>query len=218
MLAQYRPFEDGSADMHAAHEDLVVAACQSNGGEFPNLEACRQFIERQLCVELELQEVRDARDRLVAEGQAVKVGGGLALTVDTRATLDAERVAWEDARGAAFVEWEIAIRRSFPAMSDDHIAVLQDQVGPWLDRVIATHGAEAGLLLYPSHPKAVGLIEAITKIDLSFLPSCDETLEHQRTAAFRLLVRNPTDAQSEYLDRLLNTGFYLTVMTLDPRL
>lgn len=130
MLAQYRPFEGGSADMHAAHEDLVVAACQSNGGEFSNLEACRQFIERQLCVELELQEVRDARDRLVAEGQTVKVGGGLALTVDARATLDAERVAWEDAREAAFVEWEIAIRRSFPAMSDDHIAVLKDQVGP----------------------------------------------------------------------------------------
>ena len=61
------------------------------------------------------------------------------------------------------------------------------------------------------------LIDAITKIDLSFLPHCDEALEPHRAAAFRLLVRNPTDAQSEYLGRLLNTGFYLTVMTLDPR-
>jgi hypothetical protein len=217
MLAQYRPFEGGSAGMHAAHDDLVAAACQSNGGQFANLEACRQFIERQLCVELELQEVREARDRLIADHQIVKTNGGLALTADARATLDAERVAWEDARDTAFAEWEIALRRWFPGMSDEHIAILKNQVGPWLDRVVATHGAEASLLLYPSHPKAASLIEAITKIDLGFLPRCDELLEHHRAAAFRLLVRSPTDAQSMYLDRLLNTGFYLTVMTLDPR-
>jgi hypothetical protein len=217
MLAQYRPFEGGSAGMHAAHDDLVVAACQSNGGQFENLEACRQFIEQRLCVELELQEVRDARDRLILDNQVVKRDGGLALTPDARATLDAERIAWEDARDTAFAEWEVALRRWFPGMPDVHIAVLKDQVGPWLDRVVATHGAEASLLLYPSHPKAASLIDAITKIDLGFLPRCDESLEHNRAAAFRLLVRNPTQAQGMYLDRLLNTGFYLTVMTLDPR-
>jgi hypothetical protein len=217
LLAQYRPFEGGSADMHAAHDDLVVAACQSNGGQFANLEACRQFIEHQLCVELELQEVRDARDRLIGDDQVAKMNGGLALTPDARTALDAERVAWEDARDTAFAEWEVALRRWFPGMSDEHIAILKDHVAPWLDRVVATHGAEASLLLYPSHPKAATLIDALTKIDLSFLPRCDESLEHHRAAAFRLLVRNPTEAQSVYLDRLLNTGFYLTVMTLDPR-
>ncbi|MGA2165742.1 MAG: hypothetical protein ABSH36_14925 [Solirubrobacteraceae bacterium] len=217
LLAQYRPFEDGSADMHAAHDDLVAAAIQTNGGQFANLEECRKFVEQRFCIELELQEVREARDRLIAEGRAVKVGGGIELTEDAGASLDSERIAWEEARGTAFVEWEVAIRRSFPTMSDEHISTLKDQVGPWLDRVVATHGAETSLLLYPAHPKAPALIAAIEKIDLGFLPRCDEDLERQRAAAFRLLVRNPTEAQSEYLGRLLNTGFYLTVMTLDPR-
>jgi hypothetical protein len=218
LLAQYRPFERGSADMYAAHDDLVSAACQSNDEPFSSIEACRQFVKANFYVELELAEVRDSRERLLTAGLAQKIGAGIGLTADAREAFDAERRAWEDAQKTAFVEWEIAIRRSFPSMPDEHIATLKDQVGPWLDRVVAMHGAEAGLLLYPSHPKAPKLFEAISKIDLGFLPPCDGTLEHQRAAAFRLLVRNPTDAQSEYLGRLLNTGFHLTVMTLDPRL
>ncbi len=217
LLAQYRPFERGSADMYAAHDDLVAAACQSSDDPFSSIEACRQFIKANFYVDLELAEVRDSRERLVMAGLAQKIGAGIGLTAETRKMFDVERTAWEDARKTAFMEWEIAIRRSFPLMPDEHIATLKDQVGPWLDRVVATHGAEAGLLLYPSHPKAPELVEAISKIDLSFLPRCDAALDHQRAAAFRLLVRNPTDAQSEYLGRLLNTGFYLTVMTLDPR-
>src|SRR5438270_8369302 len=93
-LAQYRPFEDGSAGMETAHDDLVVAACQSNGGEFANLEACRQYISKEFCVELEISEVRDARDRLESAGHAVKAAGGLSLTSVTRALLDAERAEW----------------------------------------------------------------------------------------------------------------------------
>lgn len=217
ILAQYRPFEDGSAGMHTAHDDLVVAASQSNGGQFPSLEACRRFIGSRFNVELELEEVRSSRDRLAEANQVTKVGGGLALTADARATLDAERAAWEGARDTAFAEWELALRKHFGGMPDEHIEVLKEQVGPWLDRVVATHGAEAGLLLYPTHPRAASLVEAISKINLSFLPQCDPVLEPHRVAAFRLLVRSPTDAQSEYLGRLLNTGFYLTVLTLDPR-
>lgn len=170
LLAQYRPFEGGSADMHAAHDDLVAAACQSNGGTFLNLEACRQFIREHFCVELELGEVREARERLVGDGQAEKLGAGIGLTEDGSETLDAERLAWEDARQAASAEWEIAIRRTFPSMPDEHISTLKGQVGTWLDRVIATHGAEAGLLLYPSHPKAPQLIEAIERSILGSFP------------------------------------------------
>ena len=216
-LVQYRPFEDGSAGMETAHDDLVVAACQSNHGEFAHLEACRQFISKEFCVELEISEIRDARDRLEAAGHAVKAGGGLSLTSVTRALLDAERAEWERARETAFAEWEVSLRKSFPAMPDAHIDVLKDQVKPWLDRVIAMHGAEASLLLYPSHPRAAELEESVKRLDLGFLPDCDADLKPQRVAAFRMLVREPTVAQREFLGRLLNTGFYLTVMTLDPR-
>lgn len=95
MLAQYRPFEDGSAGIQAAHDDLVFTACHSNGGRFPNLEACRQFIETRLRVELELAEVRDARDRLVRDDQPVKVDGGLELTAEARAMLAAPTAGCE---------------------------------------------------------------------------------------------------------------------------
>lgn len=121
LLAQYRPFEEGLAGARAAHDDLIITACQTNGGAFPSLEACRQFVKDRLRVELELSEVREARGRLIDDGQAIAVGGGLELTPVTRAALDAERKTWEHARETALVEWEIAIRRTFPAMPDEHI-------------------------------------------------------------------------------------------------
>jgi hypothetical protein len=216
-LAQYRPFQSGSADMETAHDDLVVAACQGNGGAFTSLDACRVFISDEFRVDLEIVEIRDSRDRLETAGQAVRDAGGLSLTPVTRALLDAERAEWERARETAFAEWEVSLRKAFPVMPDEHIKILESQVQPWLDRVIALHGAEAGLLLYPAHPRAAKLEQAIRGLDLGFLPECDAKLKPHRRDAFRMLVRDPTAAQREFLGRLLNTGFYLTVMTLDPR-
>jgi hypothetical protein len=216
-LAQYRPFDYGSSGLHAAHDDLVTAACEANDGGFTALEACRAFIAREYKVELELSEVRDARKRLIATGAIQQVGGGLALTATGHSVLAAQREAWQAAETQALVDWEAALRKQFPEFTREDIDTLKTQLRPWLDRVLAIHAAEAGLLLYPDSPHCEQVVRLMANADLGFLPSCRPELETCRASAFRMFVRRPTDAQREFLSRLLNTAFYLTVLTIDPR-
>jgi hypothetical protein len=216
-LAQYRPFEGGAEGMEAVHDDLVMAACQSNDGSFTSLEACGAFIKESWRIQLEIGEIREARDRLAESGLARRVGGGLELSPGARKRLEEEREGWERAESEAFLEWEGSVRGAFPSLDDEGIGTLREQFRPWLDQVIARHGAEASLLLYPEHARAEQLFESLATTDLGFLPDCDPDVDAVRVSAFRMFVREPTPAQREFLGRLLNTGFYLTVLSLDPR-
>lgn len=216
-LAPYAPFEDGSAGMAAVHDDLVTVACHITDGGFANLENCRVFIEGQWHVELELAEVRDARDRLRAAGHLNQDGAQLALTPVIHAQLDARRERWEAAEALALEDWEVALRSEFTWLTTEDVHSLRADLRPWLDRVISQHGADGGFLLYPENPRAAALVDSLADLDLSFLPACRDQLAEVRTAAFRLFVREPTLSQREFLGRLLNTGFYATVLSLDPR-
>jgi hypothetical protein len=216
-LAQFRPFENGPAGLAAVHSELVESACQSNDGGFPSDAACCDFIRRNWKTELEINEIVAARSLLQRRGRIEKNGAGLALTDVVRNELDQQRAQWERAETTAMEEWEQAVRTEYPFLADDDVAALREQVRPWLDHVIARHGAEASLLLYPGHERRDGLDKAIAASDLRFLPDCRPKVNDIRPAAFWMFVRQPTAAQREFLGRLLNTGFYLTVLSLDPR-
>jgi hypothetical protein len=203
--------------MEAVHDDLLTVSCHLAGGSFDSLEACRVFIKEMWRTELELDEVRNGRERLVAAGTASKAGGGFALTSIARRELESQRKTWEDSEALALEEWEVELRATYPFLQSEDVAVLKQQLRPWLDRVIAHHGAEASLLLYPAHPRAIELSRAIGDISLDFLPECGPELIELRAPAFRAFVREPTPAQRTFLGRLLNTGFYSTVLSLDPR-
>jgi hypothetical protein len=216
-LAPYAPFEDGSAGMAAVHDDLVTVACHIVDGGFPNLESCRVFIEDQWHVELELSEIRAARDRLRLAGHLNREGAQLALMPVMHADLDARRTRWESAEALALEDWEVALRSEFTWLTTEDVQILIRDLRPWLDRVISQHGADGGFLLYPQNPRAAALVESLANLDLNFLPACRPELAGVRTAAFRLFVREPSLSQREFLGRLLNTGFYATVLSLDPR-
>jgi hypothetical protein len=216
-LAQYRPFDRGGASIEMVHDDLLRAACQTNDGGFANLEAGRLFIKDLWKIELELDEVRDARERLIEAGVAEKVGGGLALSEDHRTEMERVRGEWEEAEHKALAEWEIALRSEYPFLSDEGLAELRGQLRPWIEEVICRHGAEASLLLYPGNERAERLIGSLPDADLSFLPKASREIAGIRAAAFRMFIRQPTEMQLAYLARLFNTGFYQTVLSLDPR-
>ena len=129
----------------------------------------------------------------------------------------AEREAWEASERQALVDWEIAVRRTFPQLDGTDIAEFKAQLRPWLDRALMLHGAESGLLLHPESQYCERLVKSMANVNLGFLPDCREELKRFRPGAFRLLVRNPTEAQRGFLSRLLNTAFYSTVLSIDPR-
>lgn len=216
-LAQFRPFEAQAERMEAVHGELVETSCHTNGGSFPSSAACREFIKNKWSIDLELHEVELAKERLEHEGRLKKNGPGLCITDVARTELNEQRGSWEQAESTAMDEWETAVRAEFPFLKDEEVLTLKGQVRPWLDQVIARHGAEASLLLYPAHARRNALSEAIAGTNLNFLPDCGKNLKAIRPAAFWMLVRQPTAAQREFLGRLLNTGFYLTVLSLDPR-
>jgi hypothetical protein len=216
-LAQYRPFDGGSEGIEMVHDDLVVAACQSAGGEFASLEACREFIQSNWKIELEINEIRESRERLEGRGVAEKLGGGLAISDQKKKELEKVRAVWEGWETQAVEEWETSIREDFPLLGDADLEKLRAQLRPWLDHVICRHGAEASLLLYPGDDRAAKLIDSLGNTDLSFLPDLGRDLNGIRTNAFRMFIREPTETQLAFLGRLLNTGFYQTVLSLDPK-
>lgn len=217
-LAQFCPFEEGGDAREAAHDDLVASACQTGDGGFKSLDDCRSFIAGKWKIDLEVHEIEAARTRLEAAGRCTSSQRmGIALTPEGEEDLLQRRQGWEQAAETAIQEWEEAVRREYPLLSNDDIVTLRDQLRPWIDQVITRHGAEASLLLYPSHPRAKELTDSVAHADLGFLPECSPALRKIRPDAFRLLVRKPTNAQRQFLGRLLNTGFYLTVLSLDPR-
>ena len=215
-LAQYRPFEGDGEGMEAVHDDLVMAACQSASG-FRSLEECRVFVRDTWHIDLEIGELRESRDRLEGSGLARQQGGGLDLTPGASKRLEEERQTWEEAERQAVQEWEAAVREEYPLLAESDVSTLKQQLRPWLDHVIARHGAEASLLLYPEHERADQLVESLERTDLDFLPACDAELAGVRSGAFRMFVREPSPSQRELLGRLLNTGFYRTVLSLDPK-
>jgi len=216
-LAQYRPFDGGAESIDMVHEDLVIASCQTNGGGFQSLEECRKFIEGRWKIELEINEIRNVRDRLEGKKLATRLGGGLVLSERKQEELEKVRAVWERWEAQALEEWETTLRQDFPLLREEDLAKLGRQLRPWLDEVICRHGAEASLLLYPGDDRAARLIHSLGGTDLSFLPNLGKDLNAIRGDAFRMFIREPTETQLAFLSRLLNTGFYQTVLSLDPR-
>jgi hypothetical protein len=215
-LAQYRPFSDEGRDLAGTLEELVVVAALLNGGAFPNLGACQDGIKGLWGIELEIGEVRSVVDRLVEEARGVRIGGGFELTADEIAAkqeIADEMLAIEH---EAFEEWRKTVFDLGPALSAGDFLTLCADLRAWLARVVARHGVESALILYPENPRAQKLFEELEALGLSFLPHRGGPLGRLRDRAFQLFVRQPTETQRRFLANLLNTSFHQTVLSLDP--
>lgn len=215
-LAQYRPFADEGRDLAAALEELVVIAAVMNGGGFANLGACQDAVKALWRVDIEIAEVRSVVESLEADARCTRDRGGFVLTAEELASKQAIADEMSQVEREALDEWRTTVFDLEPALAAEDFLILCGDLRAWLGRVVARHGVESALLLYPENPRAHKLFDELEALGLTFLPRRGGPLGRLRDRAFQIFVRQPTETQRRYLANLLNTSFHQTVLTLDP--
>ncbi len=114
----------------------------------------------------------------------------------------------------AIAEWLVGIAERFPGVSEEEEACLREDLEQYLKVAIQRHGAEAALLLYPD--EAERLYEDLEEMGFGFLPPRSRRLQELRQFALQQFMRDPTDAQRTFLSQNLNTGYFWTVLSIDP--
>lgn len=111
---------------------------------------------------------------------------------------------------------ELALRSLNPGLADEDVAELRTDLNAWLERLIGRHGIESALILYPEMPRAQQLFAEIDSEGSDFLPRRTGRVGEIREQALYLFVRQPTEAQRTLLATLLNTAYFVTILSLDP--
>lgn len=215
-LAQYRPFAHEGHDARAALRDLILAAAIEAGGEIASLGECRATCETLWGLEVELDELRSAFSTLVKDGQLERVNGSYKVTDAVRAEIGVTLAQSRQAEERALAEWEHTLRGIRSGLTDAEITLLLEDLEVWLRQLMLRHGVEAAMLLYPENPRAQTMFAELEALGLDFLPSRPKELEALREQAFVLFVRQPTENQRTLLANLMNTSYFLAVLTLDP--
>lgn len=215
-LAQYRPFARGGLDLRAVIKDLVLAAAAINDGPLGSLFDCKSAFEDLWNLQVEIDELRPVVDGLVRDGALAKSGKTFALSVEKASELKARAREWEETEQRAFREWELAVRKTHPQVSDEELTLLGQDLRSWLHQIISRHGAEAAMMLYPEQERARKFFEALDAHGFEQLPERAAELCALREEALPLFVRCATPAQRQFLAGLLNTSFYMCVLTIDP--
>jgi hypothetical protein len=108
------------------------------------------------------------------------------------------------------------VRRLAPGLAEDEVGLLCSDLRDWLYLIIARHGAEAAMMLYPEEDRARRFFDAVDAEGFDRLPEREGVLSSLRATALPLFIRTPSPDQRRFLASLLNTSFYMTVLTIDP--
>lgn len=199
--------------MRAVLQDLVLAATAINDGRFDSIFACKQGFADLWSVEVEIDELRPALDGLIDRNLMAKKGKTYELTPEASTSLNATAREFAQVEERAFREWELAVRRLRPSVGDDDMELLNRDLRTWLHEIIIRHGAEAAMMLYPEEDRARGFFEQVDARGFEQLPGRDQELCALREQALPLFIRHPTPDQRRFLAGLLNTSFYMCVLT-----
>jgi hypothetical protein len=203
-------------DLRAVLHDLVLAVGAIEGGTIASLLECRKAFVDCWGLEVEVDELKPIIDTLVATGQAERRGKEIRLAPDVLAMLESRAREWQRAEERALREWELDVLRKWPGSDTNEIEQLQSDLRDWLHLIIRRHGADAAMMLYPEDDRARRLLDDIEGYGFNSLPERDERLRMIREEALPAFIRTPTPDQRRFLASLLNIGFYMTVLTIDP--
>jgi hypothetical protein len=215
-LAQYRPWEHGGLDLRAVLGDLVVAVAGMEDGSVSSLLNCRQAFADLWGLEVEVDELRPVVEELVDSKRAERAGGGFRLSAALLDELESKAAESQEVETRAFREWELAVRRLVPGLPSDEMDLLCSDLREWVHLIIARHGAEAAMMLYPEEDRARRFFDAVDAERFDRLPAREQELKQIRAAVLPLFIKTPTPDQRRFLASLLNTSFYMTVLTIDP--
>ncbi len=157
-------------ELEHAVQDLVAAAAALNGGSFENLGACQDALTTLWGVDVEFDELRTAVDAMEEAGSCSRAHGGFTLSTDALAELELRAADALEIERTAVEDWRVTLVVQNPEMTDDDFDVLREDLGVWLAAVVARHGVEAALILYPENERARQLFAEIDAAGLSVLP------------------------------------------------
>lgn len=216
-LAQYRPFERGGLDLRAVLRDLTVAVAAIEGGEIGGVLGLREGFKDCWGLEVEVEELTPIVDELIQQGQAEKASQrGFKLKSAVLAELEQKAVSSQEVEERAIREWRVSVRELDPSLAEADLDCLSQDLREWLHLLIARHGAEAAMILYPEEERARQFFDELDAHGFDALPEREGVLKEVREKALTLFIRQPTPAQRQFLAALLNTSFYMTVLTIDP--
>lgn len=216
-LAQYRPFERGGLDLRAVLRDLTIAVAAIEGGELDGVLGLREGFKDCWGLEVEVEELTPIIDELIDQG-LVERGSqrGFKLRSNALADLEQKAVSSQEIEERAIREWRVSVRELDPSISEADLDALSQDLREWLHLLIARHGAEAAMMLYPEEERARQFFDELDAHGFDALPERSNSLKEAREQALPLFIRQPTPAQRQFLAALLNTSFYMTVLTIDP--
>src|SRR4051812_25024443 len=180
-------------------QDLLLAAAAINDGRFKGLVECQTGLVDLWGLEFELDELREARDGLIADGRLKSVGSELRLTAEAQVELDERAAASSETEAEALADWREVVRGLRPDVTDADFDCLRSDLGDWLNRVIVRHGVEAALLLYPEDDRAHVLFQKVEALGTEFLPYRTGVVGEVREEALRRFIRQATPAQRAFL-------------------
>jgi hypothetical protein len=215
-LAQYRPFERGGVDLRAVLFDLVLAVGAIGDGVIESLFECRKSFLDLWSLEVEIDELCPVIDSMIESGVAERKGKAICLSPSVVNELEGKARNSQEIEDRAFREWELSVRQIAPGISDDDMSLLGSDLREWLYLIITWHGADAALMLYPEDDRARRFFADIDARGFDSLPERDAHLHQLRSDVLPVFIRNSTPDQRRFLGLLLNTSFYMTVLTIDP--
>jgi hypothetical protein len=215
-LSQYRPFERGGASSREAQEDLVLTALAEQGGGCGAIEECRECISALFGIDLDRVEVARSFDSLIKQKLVTKNSGAFQLAEAEQRRLEATAAKSEQVQRVAIDEWHESLLKRWPGLTEDDLSRLSEELDIYLRTVLRRHGAESALLLYPNEDRAAELFAQLEEEGFDFLPHAPRHIEVVRDNAFSGLLREPTENQKRYLNRMLNAAYFLTILSIDP--
>ena len=214
-LAQYQPHKDGGASREETFRQMVAPVLMESGGSVGSADVLRESFQTLFRVEVDPGELDGWLDHLEDKGAIERNGGTISLTDAARGLLEKSCENFEALSEAAKKEWRASLLRLEPALSEEDLDVFEADLDKLIAHIVAYHGAEAAVILYPEEERSEVLRETLRRRTES-LPRRGDPLDEIRRQGFAQFFHEPTGNQRRYLADRLDHGFFSTVGTLRP--
>jgi predicted nucleic acid-binding protein len=201
--------------MHAAFEQMVPAVLMDAGGSVADSEQLRTAFLALFGVQVEHRELDTWLENLAVKGTLTRSGTAIVLAAATRDSLEARREEFEELAKGAEQDWRAAMIQEEPSISADELDSLWAEIEDLIGRMVAYHGAEAAVILYPKEPRSKALLETLEKQGPEPRQANPERRAMSRKSVANFFL-SPSPAQRRYLADRLDHGFFATVGTVRP--
>ncbi len=215
-LAAYRPFSPRNYRVSSVLRQLVLAAAHENGGRLGSCAECQSHCQALWGLEIEREEISGVVEKLIDEGKMVRETTHLQLTEECSQEL-AERIRISnEVEATAFEEWARAVSRAVPALGEEQLAQLVEDLSAWINQIIVEYGMTAAVLLYPEQDQFKRRLAEIKMLGFGSLPKREPSVMMVRPAALTIFVEEMTHMQRRYFDNMLITAHLMSILTLEP--